>query len=98
MKSRALIVAAFAVFGLLRPETSRAQPHPMPPDPYDTHQQQAPATTPAANTAQPAPQVPLPAPNDYPAAEVQAVPGAHAQLVLARSEFNRAESNLSTVI
>lgn len=68
----------------------------MPPDPYDPQQAAAypPTTTNPAATAQ------LPSSNvtDYPAAEVQAVPVAMAQLAHARAVFSLSETNLQRVV
>src|SRR4051794_29538306 len=83
MKAR-LLLAAVAV---LAAGSARAQTHAMPPDPYDTHQ---PAEQPI--------QASLPAPNDYPAAEVQAVPGARARAAAARAQLDNSRSSLHTII
>ena len=64
----------------------------MPPDPYDARQAAQPVND--NHAAQPA----LPAANDYPAAEVQAVPGARARLAAARAQFDDAQSALHLLI
>ncbi len=91
MKHKMLATAASLGLGIFLTPALQAQVRPMPPDPYDA--QQAPAQTQAS-----APQPALPAANDYPAAEVQAVPGALARLAAARAEFNNAQSAIYRVI
>jgi len=98
MSNKSLINIASAFVAILATSIVQAQMRPMPPDPYDPHPaqaQQAPAKA-ADNTAsnQPA----LPAANDYPAAEVQAVPAARARMAVARSEFDDAQSGLHLLI
>jgi hypothetical protein len=92
MKQSLILSAAFVV-GMVVATNSFAQPRPMPPDPYDS-QQSTPASQ--SNTApwQPA----LPASNDYPAAEVQAVPAAAARLAAARAIADNSQSALHRLI
>ena len=89
MNSKSLTV----VLGIILTSTVQAQMRPMPPDPYDPGQ---PRALKAQEVA--APQPALPAPNDYPAAEVQAVPAARARVAMARAQFDIAQSGLHQLI
>lgn len=68
---------------------SPGQIRPMPPDPYDPQQ---------ATQTSAAPQAALPASNDYPAAEVQAVPPARARAAAAREAMYNAQSAVHRVV
>jgi hypothetical protein len=84
------------VLGMVLTSTVQAQMRQMPPDPYDPGHAAQPA-----NVQQPAPaaqQPALPAANDYPAAEVQAVPAALARRAMANAEFDNAQSGLHQLI
>ena len=93
MNSKSLAV----VVGILLTAGVQAQMRQMPPDPYDPGH----AAHPAANVLQAAPaaqQPALPAANDYPAAEVQAVPAAVARAAMTRAQFDNAQSDLHQLI
>jgi hypothetical protein len=82
MKTVRWVISVVATLGV---DGAFGQNHPMPPDPYDP------------NTNQPASQVGLPANNDYPAAEVQAVPVARARAAAAYTQFTNARDALTSV-
>ena len=89
MKRDVLVGAASILLGLsLAAQSFAQQIHNLPPDPYD------PQHTAASAAQQPA----LPAANDYPAAEVQAVPMARVRLAVARAQFEDAQSGLHQLI
>jgi hypothetical protein len=71
-----------------------AQQRALPPDPYDAGQ----AMQHPVNTAPISNQPALPAANDYPAAEVQAVPAARARVALTRAQADNAQSALHDVV
>jgi hypothetical protein len=84
MKTIRWMIPVLAILGVA-PAFGQAA-HSMPPDPYDP------------NNNQPSSQVALPASNDYPAAEVQAVPMARAQAAAAYVHFVNSHDALTNVI
>src|SRR5438093_6033687 len=102
MKSNPLSVLALTAVVVSAFGRSGAQTRPMPPDPYDpmaATQQVAPAQAPAAQAAGVSGYgTSYQGPYDYPAAEVNALPVARAQQVVARAVYDRARSSLYTTV